>query len=219
VTLPLETQMKDHKNQLQGRLDNLSKINEKSTNIGEQLAELKAVAESLAKQREMIDGLLARVSRDEAVAAAVARAPSEAERTEPTTPPELMETMKLSVFDAPLTINRRAARAQEVFREVAHVKEEAPKPAAPKPAPAAMPQAAPMISDDMLAALSRAQEGETINERGSDGDRTQKLPAFDPRLYNPDGTRKKEPAQPAGADRTQRLDFTTTQKLDTTHKT
>ena len=64
VTMPLETQMKDHKQQLQSRLDNLSKINEKSTGINEQLAELKAVAEALAKQREMIDGLLARVSRD-----------------------------------------------------------------------------------------------------------------------------------------------------------
>jgi hypothetical protein len=212
VTLPLETQMKDHKSQLQGRLDNLSKINEKSTNIGEQLAELKAVADGLARQREMIDGLLAKVSRDEAVAA---RAPSEAERTEPITPPELMETMKLSVFDSPLTINHRAARAQEVFREVAHVKEEAPKPAAPRSAPAARPQAAaPMISDDMLAALSRSQGGETLNERGNDGEKTQKLPAFDPRLYNPDGTRKKDPAQPAGADRTQRLDVNATQKLD-----
>ena len=39
VTLPLETQMKDHKPQLQARLDNLSKINEKSTGINEQLAE------------------------------------------------------------------------------------------------------------------------------------------------------------------------------------
>ncbi len=68
VTMPLETQMKDHKQQLQSRLDNLSKINEKSTGINEQLAELKAVAEALARQREMIDGLLARVSREEAAA-------------------------------------------------------------------------------------------------------------------------------------------------------
>jgi len=234
VTLPLEIQMKDHKQQLQSRLDNLSKINEKSTGINEQLAELKAVGEGLRKQREMIDGLLQRVSREEAVAAA-APAPGPAEATAPMMPPELMETTKLSVFEAPLTITRRAARAQEVFREVAHVKEEAPKPVAPKPAAPAKPAAAPMISDDMLAALARrdadstlneraAAADTTINQRGSDGEKTQRLPAFDPRLYNPDGSRKSaEPgAQPPGADRTQKmnpgdtqkLDFTSTQKLD-----
>jgi len=234
VTLPLEIQMKDHKQQLQSRLDNLSKINEKSTGINEQLAELKAVGEGLRKQREMIDGLLQRVSREEAVAAA-APAPGPAEATAPMMPPELMETTKLSVFEAPLTITRRAARAQEVFREVAHVKEEAPKPVAPKPAAPARPAAAPMISDDMLAALARrdadstlneraAAADTTINQRGADGEKTQRLPAFDPRLYNPDGSRKSaEPgAQPPGADRTQKmnpgdtqkLDFTSTQKLD-----
>ena len=234
VTLPLEIQMKDHKQQLQSRLDNLSKINEKSTGINEQLAELKAVGEGLGKQREMIDGLLQRVSREEAVAAA-APAPGPAEATAPMMPPELMETTKLSVFEAPLTITRRAARAQEVFREVAHVKEEAPKPVAPKPAAPAKPAAAPMISDDMLAALARrdadstlneraAAADTTINQRGADGEKTQRLPAFDPRLYTPDGSRKSaEPgAQPPGADRTQKmnpgdtqkLDFTGTQKLD-----
>ena len=234
VTLPLEIQMKDHKQQLQSRLDNLSKINEKSTGINEQLAELKAVGEGLRKQREMIDGLLQRVSREEAVAAA-APAPGPAEATAPMMPPELMETTKLSVFEAPLTITRRAARAQEVFREVAHVKEEAPKPVAPKPAAPPKPAAAPMISDDMLAALARrdadstlneraAAADTTINQRGTDGEKTQRLPAFDPRLYNPDGSRKSaEPgAQPPGADRTQKmnpgdtqkLDFTSTQKLD-----
>lgn len=234
VTLPLEIQMKDHKQQLQSRLDNLSKINEKSTGINEQLAELKAVGEGLRKQREMIDGLLQRVSREEAVAAA-APALGPAETTAPMMPPELMETTKLSVFEAPLTITRRAARAQEVFREVAHVKEEAPKPVAPKPAAPPKPAAAPMISDDMLAALARrdadstlneraAAADTTINQRGTDGEKTQRLPAFDPRLYNPDGSRKSaEPgAQPPGADRTQKmnpgdtqkLDFTSTQKLD-----
>jgi hypothetical protein len=209
--------MKDHKQQLQSRLDNLSKINEKSTGINEQLAELKAVAEALARQREMIDGLLARVSREEAAVTAPATA-TRSERTVPNTPPELMETTKLSVFDAPLTISRRAARAQEVFREVAHVKEEEPpKPAVRKPAAPAAPAAAPMISDDMLSALSRADPGQTIDQRGGDGEKTQRLPAFDPRLYNPDGSRKKEPpaqAQPAGAEKTQQLDLTRTQRLD-----
>ena len=38
VILPLEVQIKDHKAQLQSRLDNLSKINEKTTSINEQMA-------------------------------------------------------------------------------------------------------------------------------------------------------------------------------------
>jgi hypothetical protein len=215
VTLPLETQMKDHKQQLQSRLDNLSKINEKSTGISEQLAELKAVAEGLQKQREMIEGLLQRVSRSEAAPApSPAPAAGPAETTAPMMPPELMETTKLSVFEAPLTITRRAARAQEVFREVAHVKEEAPKPAAPKPAPPPRPAAAPMISDDMLSALSRHGGEATINERGSDGEKTQRLPAFDPRLYNPDGSKRATGGQPPGAERTQKLDPGSTQRLD-----
>jgi hypothetical protein len=217
VTMPLETQMKDHKQQLQSRLDNLSKINEKSTGINEQLAELKAVAEALQRQREMIEGLLARVTREEAAVAASPAASTPSERTVPTTPPELMETTKLSVFDAPLTISRRAARAQEVFREVAHVVEEPPKPAPRKPVAPAGPAAAPMISDDMLSALSQAEQGQTIDQRGGDGEKTQRLPAFDPRLYNPDGSRRKEPpaqSQPEGAEKTQQLDLTRTQRLD-----
>lgn len=218
VTLPLELQMKDHKQQLQARLDNLSKINEKSTGINEQLAELKGAAEDLRKQREMIEGLLARVSRDEAAAAAPAASAAEepASRTEPMMPAELMETTRLSVFEAPLTITRRAARAQEVFREVAHVKEEPPRPAAPKPAPKAAPAAAPLMSDDMLAAIARHDPDRTLNERGTDGEKTQRLPAFNPSLYEADGSRKAPPAQPPGAEETQRLDFTDTQKLDFT---
>ena len=64
--LPLETQIKDHKQQLQSRLDNLAKINEKTTSINEQMAMLKAVEADLQKQRDMIEGLIARVSAQEA---------------------------------------------------------------------------------------------------------------------------------------------------------
>jgi len=138
VTLPLEVQMKDHKQLLQSRLDNLSKINEKSTGINEQLAELKAVAEALQEA--------ARHDRPDSCSASPAARPPPRRprsRSAPMTPPALMETTRLSVFEAPLTITRRAARAQEVFREVAHVVEEPPKPAAPKPAAPAKPAAAP----------------------------------------------------------------------------
>jgi hypothetical protein len=63
VVLPLEVQMKDHKNQLQSRLDNLAKINEKTTSINEQMAILKAAEADLAKQRNMIEGLIGRVAQ------------------------------------------------------------------------------------------------------------------------------------------------------------
>ena len=63
VVLPLEVQIKDHKAQLQSRLDNLAKINEKTTSINEQMAHrCKAAEADLRKQRDMIEGLIARVS-------------------------------------------------------------------------------------------------------------------------------------------------------------
>jgi hypothetical protein len=48
VVLPLEVQIKDHKAQLQSRLDNLAKINEKTTSINEQMALLKTVEATCA---------------------------------------------------------------------------------------------------------------------------------------------------------------------------
>jgi len=60
VILPLEVQIKDHKAQLQSRLDNLSRINEKTSSIHEQMALLKAAEADLKRQRDMIEGLIAR---------------------------------------------------------------------------------------------------------------------------------------------------------------
>ena len=263
VTMPLETQMKDHKAQLQGRLDNLSKINEKSSGIHEQLATLKAAGEELARQREMIDSLLQRVSREEALAtgspaAAVSPAKSGGQAA-PRVAPELMETTRLATFDVPLTISRRAAQAQEVFKQVAPVKiEPEVKRAAAAIAPA-KPVAAPLISsDDLMAGLAEAlspgrvppvppaaplrvvaegalagkdqdpvttvnqrtlarvgardaEEAPTIDSRIPEGDRTMRIPAFNPADYRPDGSPRDE--VPA-AERTQRLDPTSTQPFN-----
>jgi hypothetical protein len=93
VTLPLEVQIKDHKVQLQSRLDNLGKINEKTSTINEQMAQLREVEQDLRKQREMIDGLILRVSQHQARAglqgpAAVAAPPPPA-RPSPALPPAL----------------------------------------------------------------------------------------------------------------------------------
>ena len=62
VVLPLEIQIKDHKAQLQSRLDNLSRINEKTTSINEQMAMLRAAEQDLQRQRDMIESLIARVT-------------------------------------------------------------------------------------------------------------------------------------------------------------
>ena len=196
VTLPLETQMKDHKGQLQARLDSLAKINEKSGGINEQLGVLKKVEADLRNQRAMIDGLIARVSQDEArVAAAPAETRPPPPLEEPQVPVEFMQTTRLSTFEA--------ARV-------------APKPApqtlAPlvTPAPAVAP--APMISDAMITA-ELAQPASA-----AEADKTMKLPAFDSRLYNPDGSKKAdaEPAPKFEPDKTQEMhsDAETTQRLD-----
>jgi DNA repair exonuclease SbcCD ATPase subunit len=69
VVLPLEVQMKDHKAQLQSRLDNLAKINENTGSINEQMKLVKAAEADLRKQRDMIEGLIQRVSEHEATVA------------------------------------------------------------------------------------------------------------------------------------------------------
>jgi hypothetical protein len=134
VVLPLEVQIKDHKAQLQSRLDNLAKINEKTTSINEQMAILKVAEAELKKQREMIEGLIQRVSVHEARAALV-ESPAPVGRPEQNVPVELMQTMKMASFDAPR-----------------------PKPAAPAPAPAPVAPRAPetpLMGDDAFAHLAK----------------------------------------------------------------
>ena len=93
------------------------------------LAELKALAKSLAEQRAMIEGLIERVSLGEAAADEAPEdeaAPAAPAEPEVMIAADFLETTMLTPPESPLTISTRAARAQEVFREVAHVKEEAP---------------------------------------------------------------------------------------------
>ncbi len=133
VVLPLEVQIKDHKAQLQSRLDNLAKINEKTTSINEQMAILKAAENELKKQREMIEGLIQRVSAHEA-RSALAESPAPLGSPEQNVPVEFMQTTKMTTFDAPRP---------------------PPRPA-PPPAPVA-PKApeAPLMGDDAFAHLAK----------------------------------------------------------------
>jgi hypothetical protein len=225
VTLPLEVQIKDHKAQLQSRLDNLAKINEKTTTINEQMALLKAAEVDLRKQRDMIESLIMRVSQHEATATLQAEIPP-ASRPEQNVPIELMQTMKMSTFDS-----RPAAPAPP---------RPAPKPAAPAAAPVA-----PMVSDDMFASLGAAKPAEAFDPmktqvltndsertqridvgttqkmeaasatqpmeaakppRSPEGDRTQKIAALDP-SFKPEATQMLDGSpKPFNAEDTQILD-------------
>jgi hypothetical protein len=185
VTLPLEVQIKDHKAQLQSRLDNLAKINEKTTTINEQMAILRAEEAELAKQRTMIDGLVARVTQHEARASLAPELPPPTMRPQLEEPIALMAGMK-GAIPAP-----------------------AVRPAAPKPAPApAAPSAAPMVSDDLLAELSAkpAFDPMSTQKLPPESDRTQKLPPGSERTQRlPPGAERTQNLTPE-TERTQRID-------------
>jgi hypothetical protein len=191
VVLPLEVQIKDHKNQLQSRLDNLAKINEKTTSINEQMAILKAAENDLKKQREMIEGLIQRVMQYESRAEAP-ESPVPLGTPQEAVPVDLLKTGGMKAFDA--------SKADSVA---------APVPTAatakPAPKPAAKPEA-PLISDDMFASMLKKPPAPAAAP-AFDPMATQKLPA------GADQTQK----MPAGADRTQRMDpssVESTQRMD-----
>jgi hypothetical protein len=177
VTLPLEIQIKDHKAQLQSRLDNLAKINEKQTTINEQMAVLKNEEAELKKQRDMIEGLILRVSQHQARADLQADIPP-ATHAPDDQPIEFMKTVVLDA--APNVAPARPAPA-----------------AAPQPRPAPAPAAQPMVSDDLLAEIAGTKpafDPMKTQKLGADGDRTQKVRPLDPN-YRPDATQKLDPAR------------------------
>jgi hypothetical protein len=209
VTLPLEVQIKDHKAQLQSRLDNLAKINEKTTTINDQMAVLKAAQAELAKQRSMIDDLVSRVTQHEARASLAADPPPLAPRPEAHGTIELMKG-KPAGLKAATPAPRTAP----------------PRPPAPAAGPPAAPPAGPMVPDDLFAQISAAKpapfdsmstqkltpESErtqridpaSLPAPAPEGDKTQKIAALDP-AYRPDATQKM-PAAEGDAETTQRLD-------------
>lgn len=184
VTLPLEVQIKDHKAQLQSRLDNLAKINEKTTTINEQMALLKAEEIDLKKQRDMIDGLVLRVSQHEARASLAAdTAPAAPELPEQEIPPELMKTTRLATFEA--TAAATAAERRAAATQAAAAATAAERRTAASQAAAAKASSEPLIADDLFAQFNAPAPKPTT------------APAFDPMA-----TQK----LPPGSDRTQRMD-------------
>jgi hypothetical protein len=177
VVLPLEVQMKDHKAALQTRLDSLSRINEKTTSINEQMALLRKAEADLRNQRNMIESLLARVSAYEATAS--------------------LET------DLPETLNIPAAKAAEMFETTTATGTATTRPVG-APAPAKKP-AQPLISDDLMAQLSSA--GSPPKPAPAfDPMATQKLPAEHDRTVkmSPGDTQRMDAQSPQT---TQRLDI------------
>ena len=196
VVLPLEMQIKDHKAQLQSRLDNLAKINEKTTSINEQMAIVKTAEAELKKQREMIEGLIQRVSAHEA-RSSLAESPVPAGRPEQNVPVELMQTTRMSTFDAPRP---------------------APKPAAPPPPAAPTPRApeapeTPLMGDDMFAHLVKPKPAApapvpAAAAAGFDPMKTQKMSA------DPQSTQRMDAADPQSTHRMAAADPQSTQRMD-----
>jgi len=182
----LEVQMKDHKNTLQSRLDNLAKINEKTSSINEQMAILKAAEADLRKQREMIEGLITRVEQFES------RAELEESDVPLGTPDEavpvaLLKTGAMKAFDA--------SKPDSVATPV-------------KPAATAKPklEEAPLISDDILGSLVKRPEGAPPPAAPKPPPPAAAKPAFDPMATQklPSGADQTQ-KMPQGADHTQRM--------------
>lgn len=91
VPLPLETQIRDHKAQLQSRLDSLAKINSRGGTMEEEIATLHKQRLELAAQVTMITDLIAQV-RDVAPSAEPLFA-----TPAPETPPDFLKTQRVSL--------------------------------------------------------------------------------------------------------------------------
>jgi hypothetical protein len=208
VVLPLEVQIKDHKAQLQSRLDNLAKINEKTGSINEQMKVVKAAEADLRRQRDMIEGLIQRVSEHEATASLSdsgiipPREPGEP-------PEELMRTTKFNVAE----IQAAAAEAQAMAaRKDASAAVTPAKAGAQSPKSA--PAAAPLVSDDLMSQIDGLKKPATAAVVAAAANPEATMPAFDPSRTqrmdaSPSSTQKLPTADPTS---TQRLP-TDTQKL------
>lgn len=108
VPLPLETQIKDHKAQLQSRLDSLAKINERGGAIAEEVNKLQAQRKEIQAQVEMITILIMKVrdvgpSSDKtlagttAIKSPAAKATTTAVKSPLETNPDFLKTVKMTV--------------------------------------------------------------------------------------------------------------------------
>ncbi|HYC35652.1 MAG TPA: dynamin family protein [Usitatibacter sp.] len=202
VILPLEVQIKDHKAQLQSRLDNLSKINEKTTSINDQMAVVKASEADLKKQRDMIEGLIARVSAHAATASLSAEAPAAplAAGARPAPAIDTLQTMKMAAAPAPgiTTMVRSPLVSDDLMAELGKIAPAAAATPAPSSATTTVTQA-PKPSP-LKAASPRPEREPKPFEPAA----TQKLGPED-RTERTDGRERTERVQPAEPENTQRM--------------
>jgi Dynamin family len=231
VVLPLEVQIKDHKAQLQSRLDNLAKINEKTTSINEQMAILKAAEADLKKQREMIESLITRVSQYEKVTDTPAPAPAAAKPARAASPADVMQTTRMATFEPEKTITEPQSKAPAKPAEPL-IGDDAFASMLNKPAAAPAPAFDPMKTQKMDADPTStqrldSQDAQRTQRLGQDPQRTTRLdvqpaaakpaPAPATRADGGDKTVQIPKLDPAfKPEATQILDesHTTTQKLD-----
>jgi len=189
VVLPLEVQIKDHKAQLQSRLDNLAKINEKTTSINEQMALLKAAENDLRKQREMIEGLIARVSAHAATSSLDQDLPGTT--TTPQRPAaDMMATTKLSTFETSPRV-----------------------PTQPAPPPRPAEPARPLVSDDLMAGIGNIGKPAAAPAAGAfDPSKTQKMPS------GADSTQKMSAADMERTQQAPAFNPESTQRIDASGK-
>jgi hypothetical protein len=184
VVLPLEVQMKDHKAQLQARLDNLAKINEKTSSINEEMAKLRAVEGELRKQREMIDQLISRVAVKDADLIPQAFIAAASRDPEKTLAPEMVETMKLAALNEAQGVANAPLVSDDLMSELNASSQRTQK----------LPHGADR-TQKLPAGADRTQK------LVPDGDRTQKIAALDP-AFRPEQTQILD----SPADTTQRTD-------------
>ena len=223
VILPLEVQIKDHKAQLQSRLDNLSRINEKTSSIHEQMAVLKAAEADLKKQRDMIEGLIGRVTAHAATASLGEEAPAAPlDRRAPQAAPEMMQTMKLDALEVrPPPAPARAADAthaaapaaplvsDDLMSEVVQLKASPHKAASPPPPAPRPPEfdslATQRIGDDKAAERTQRLDPQQMAERTQRIEELKKAVERNKQLEAQRAAERTQRLDPAPAERTQRI--------------
>ena len=222
VILPLEVQIKDHKAQLQSRLDNLSRINEKTSSIHEQMALLKTAEADLKKQRDMIEGLIERVTAHAATATLKEEAPAAPlERHAPQVAPEMMQTMKLDALEVrPPPAPAKAADAthtmvpaaplvsDDLMSEVAHLTASPHKAASPPPPqkpPSFDSMATQRMGDDKAAERTQRLDPQQLAARTRRIEELKKAVERNKQLEAQRAAERTQRLDPAPAERTQRI--------------
>ena len=173
VTVPIETQIKDHKAQLQQRLDNLAKINDRSSTINEQLAGLQRIEADLHGQFGMIDSLIRQVSEEPKISLADT-APKKEEPTGPLMTDDMFQTLKWDNAAPPTPAARTESTISFGIRPDPGKAGNAPSFPAAEVAPAEQTQAFPAID---APPADRTQAFPAVQARPEE--RTQLFPAME----------------------------------------